>query len=398
MNLPTNKFFFLAAKPQLLIFFLLLAFVSCLQAQSASEKRQELEDLRSQIEQKKKNIQQAESNKKDIQADLMQAEKEISYIGRRLHIIRNDYELQEARWRELQVVKVARENALDKEQQRLGELLREVYKLDRYGDIRLILNQESPALFSRMMTYHDYFSRQRIEQIKRVKTRLDELDKAQHALSLQSSALERLKYKREQELAKLGRMKAQKQVVLDEIRLKINSEGQHLTRLLENEHALKNIIKSLTDLLSDIPKSSASIKSFVQLKGRLPWPSAGKIATRFGSTRGDSGKLWTGVVIGSKRGHDVTAIARGRVAFSDWLRGYGLLLIMDHGDGYMSLYGHNESVYKDTGEWVEPGEVIASIGDSGGQNRTGLYFEIRHDGKPVNPVKWCASGKPPVSG
>jgi len=397
LNLPTNKFFFLAAKSQLLIFFFLLAFISSLQAQSASEKRQELKDIRSQIEQKKKNIQQAESDEKDIQTDLMQAEKEISYIGRRLHIIRNDYELQEVRWRELQAVKVARENALDKEQQRLGELLREVYKMDRYGDVRLILNQESPALFSRMMTYHDYFSRQRIEQIKRVKTRLEELEKAQHALSLQSSTLERLKYKREEELAKLGRMKEQKQIVLNNIRENINSEGQHLSQLLKNERALKNILKSLTDLLSDIPKSSASIKSFVQLKGKLPWPSAGEIATRFGSARGNSGKRWSGVVIGVDRGHDVTAIARGRVAFSDWLRGYGLLLIMDHGDGYMSLYGHNESVYKDTGEWVEPGEVIASVGDSGGQNRTGLYFEIRHDGKPVNPVKWCASSKPPVS-
>jgi len=395
--LLTNKLS-LMVKSRLLITIILFACVSSLYAQSASEKRQELDKIRSQIAEKKATIRQAESKEKDIQTDLMQAEKEISYIGRRLHIIRKDYELQEARWRELQAVKVAREKALDREQQRLGELLREVYKMDRYGDIRLILNQESPALFSRMMTYHNYFRRQRIEQIKRVKVKLDELVTAQHALSLQSSTLERLKYKQEGELAKLGRMKEQKQLVLEEIRESIDSEGQHLAELLKNEQTLKNIIKSLTDMLSDITKSSASIKSFAQLKGSLPWPSTGRIATHFGSARGDSGKRWTGVVIGSERGHDVTAVARGRVAFSDWLRGYGLLLIMDHGDGYMSLYGHNESVYKDTGEWVESGEVIASVGDSGGQSRTGLYFEIRHDGKPVNPVKWCATGKPPASG
>lgn len=375
----------------------LLFFAAPLQAegQGAAEKREQLKDIRSQIKQTEQTLQQAESEKRDIQSDLMQAEKEISYIGRRLHIIRKDYELQETRWRELQAVKISREEALETEQRRLAELLRSAYKIDRHGDVRLILNQEDPALFSRMMTYHDYFSRQRIEQIKRVRQRLADLEKAQHALQLQTRALQRLTYKQEQELAKLGRMKEQKQLALDEIRQSIDSEGEQLTQLRKDEQALKKILKSLTDLLSDIPRSATSVKSFAQYKGKLPWPSIGSIATRFGAARGDSGKRWSGVVINSERGSDVIAVARGRVAFSDWLRGYGLLLIMDHGDGYMSLYGHNESVFKDTGEWVEPGEVIASVGDSGGQNTPGLYFEIRHDGKPVNPVKWCATSRPP---
>jgi septal ring factor EnvC (AmiA/AmiB activator) len=387
------------AKP-LALLVVMLAMSAPLQArtQDANEKREQLKNIRSQIQQTEQTLQQAKTQKQDIQSDLMQAEKEISYIGRRLHIIRKDYELQEKRWRELQAVKLSREEALDIEQQRLGELLRSAYKIDRHGDIRLILNQESPALFSRMMTYHDYFGRQRIAQIKRVNQRIEELEKAQHALQLQTRTLERLTYKQEQELAKLGRMKQQKQLALDDIRKSIDSEGKQLSQLRKDEQSLKNILKSLTDLLSDIPKSATSIKSFSQYKGELPWPSAGKIATRFGSARGDSGKRWSGVVISSQRGSEVIAVARGRVAFSDWLRGYGLLLIMDHGDGYMSLYGHNESVFKDTGEWVEPGEVIASVGDSGGQNRPGLYFEIRHDGKPVNPVKWCATSSPPRNG
>jgi septal ring factor EnvC (AmiA/AmiB activator) len=249
-----------------------------------------------------------------------------------------------------------------------------------------------------MMTYHDYFSRQRVEQIQRVKFRLAELEKARHALALQSSTLERLQLKQEEELARLEAIRQQKQLTLDEIRKNIDSEGQELSQLLKDERALKSILKSLTDLLSDIPRSVASVKPFGEQRGGLPWPIAGELTTRFGSARGDSGKRWSGVIIGAQRGADVTAIARGRVAFSDWLRGYGLLLIMDHGDGYMSLYGHNESVYKDTGEWVESGEVIASVGDSGGQHRTGLYFEIRHEGKPENPIKWCANGKPPTSG
>lgn len=362
------------------------------------EQKQQLEKIQSEIKKTQQTIQKAEVQEKDIQTDLRQAEKEISYIGRRLHIIRNDYELQEQRWRELQSVKVARQKALEEEQRHLGELLRSVYRMDRHGDLRLVLNQENPALISRMMTYHGYFTRQRVEQIEKVKFRLAELEKAEHALALQSSTLERLKFKREEELAKLAIMKEQKQLVLEDIRRNIHEEGEQLTQLLKDEKSLKKILRSLSDLLRDIPTSVQKVKKFPQLKGKLPWPSGGKLVTRFGSARGDSGKPWSGVVIGTERGHDVAAIARGRVAFSDWLRGYGLLIIMDHGDGYMSLYGHNESVYKDTGEWVESGEIIASVGDSGGQSKTGLYFEIRHDGKPVNPVKWCANGKPPASG
>ena len=383
-------------KQRLLLALLLFFSSSLLLAEGVDQRKERLEEIRTQIKKKQQRLEQAEHQKRDIQEELKQAEKEISYIGRRLHIIRQDYELQETRWRELQGVKLVRQQALESAQQRLGELLRNVYRIDRHGDIRMILNQEDPALFSRMLTYHSYFSRQRIEQIERVQFRLDELAKAEHALALQSSALARLQHKREDELARLATMKQQKQLALDDIRRDIDSEGKQLSQLRKDERALKRILKSLTDLLSDIPGSVTNVKSFGQLKGQLPWPSGGKLTTRFGTARGDSGKRWSGVIIGTQRGDDVRAIARGRVAFSDWLRGYGLLLILDHGDGYMSLYGHNESVYKDTGEWVESGQVIASVGDSGGQHHTGLYFEIRRDGKPINPVKWCLNGKPPV--
>ena len=383
-------------KQRLLLALLLFFSSSLLLAEGVDQRKERLEEIRTQIKKKQQRLEQAEHQKRDIQEELKQAEKEISYIGRRLHIIRQDYELQETRWRELQGVKLVRQQALESAQQRLGELLRNVYRIDRHGDIRMILNQEDPALFSRMLTYHSYFSRQRIEQIERVQFRLDELAKAEHALALQSSALARLQHKREDELARLATMKQQKQLALDDIRRDIDSEGKQLSQLRKDERALKRILKSLTDLLSDIPGSVTNVKSFGQLKGQLPWPSGGKLTTRFGTARGDSGKRWSGVIIGTQRGDDVRAVARGRVAFSDWLRGYGLLLILDHGDGYMSLYGHNESVYKDTGEWVESGQGIASVGDSGGQHHTGLYFEIRRDGKPINPVKWCLNGKPPV--
>mgnify|MGYP001812748126 FL=1 len=215
-------------KQRLLLALLLFFSSSLLLAEGVDQRKERLEEIRTQIKKKQQRLEQAEHQKRDIQEELKQAEKEISYIGRRLHIIRQDYELQETRWRELQGVKLVRQQALESAQQRLGELLRNVYRIDRHGDIRMILNQEDPALFSRMLTYHSYFSRQRIEQIERVQFRLDELAKAEHALALQSSALARLQHKREDELARLATMKQQKQLALDNIRRDIDSEGKQL--------------------------------------------------------------------------------------------------------------------------------------------------------------------------
>jgi septal ring factor EnvC (AmiA/AmiB activator) len=125
----------------------------------------------------------------------------------------------------------------------------------------------------------------------------------------------------------------------------------------------------------------------------LRWPAQGHLAKRFGTLRGNSGLKWQGVLIEAPEGGQVRAVSQGRVAFSDWMRGFGLLLIIDHGDGYMTLYGHNQALYKEVGEWVDSGEVVASLGASGGQTQAGLYFEIRHNGQPVNPLGWC-TGKP----
>lgn len=362
------------------------------------EHREKLRQLRQQIQQTQQTIRQAEGEMGGVQQTLMQAEKEISHIGRRLHIIRKDYALQQKHHEKLQVAVEERQNGLDVEQQKLGALLRSAFLMDRHGDIRLLLNQQSPALFSRMISYHEYFNRQRIAQIDRVNKKLADLAAARHELNLQTSALQRLKSKREQQLARLERFKEQKQGVLARIVDSIKDDSGLLSQLRKDEQSLKDILKSLTDLLSDIPLGVDRKKTFSSLRGKLLWPSSGQLTTRFGSQRGTTGKTWSGVVIGAERGQDVKAVARGRVAFSDWLRGYGLLVIIDHGDDYMSLYGHNESVFKDTGEWVEAGDIIASVGDSGGQTQSGLYFEIRKGGKPLNPVRWCSGKVPPRHG
>ncbi len=357
--------------------------------------REKLENLRRQIQTTQQSIKQAHGTKDDLQTALMGTEKEISRINRRLGIIHQDYDLQQARLGQLEEETGKRQAALAIERQALADLMRRAYRMERYGDIHMLLNQENPALFARMITYHGYFSRQRIRQIDRVNQRLDELAKAQHAASLQAATLARLRSQQEQQQLRLEHLKEQKREALRRILADIDSGTGALDRLKKDEKALRAVLESLTDLLSDIPSAADRGENFASMKGKLKWPSIGRLIRYYGAQRGNSGKRWSGVVIGARQGNDVRAVAHGRVAFSDWLRGYGLLIIIDHGDDYMSLYGHNESVFKDTGEWVEAGDVIASVGDSGGQDQVGLYFEIRKGGKPLNPILWYATKEPP---
>lgn len=377
---------------------ILILTASAAGARDVSERQAELEVIKSEITRASENIRRDTRLKGDVEGALEAAERKISIIGRKLHIIRNDYVIQSERLVELQQEMDRRRTLLNREQQKLAEIVRSAFMMNRHGGLRMLLDQEDPALFSRMMTYHEYFKRQRIRQIDVVNRHIDELASASHAVELQTRALARLQAQREKELAEMEQVKAEREQALARINRNLDEQGSQLARLRKDESALTAIIRSLAELLSDIPAGSERDKRFEQRKGALSWPSTGRLVARFGTPRGNSGKKWSGVVINTERGSPVTAIARGRVAFSDWLRGYGLLVIIDHGDDYMSLYGHNESVFKDTGEWVEGGDVIASVGDSGGQPQTGLYFEIRKKGVPQNPVRWCATDKPPSSG
>ena len=159
--------------------------------------------------------------------------------------------------------------------------------------------------------------------------------------------------------------------------------------MLANEKQLERVLNVITESMPEILTEPGEHKAFASLKGKLYWPALGTVRALFGKPRKVAKIKWNGVIIKARRGNNVRAISHGRVAYADWLRGYGLLIIIDHGDGYMSLYGHNEDIRKETGDWVEEGEIIGSVGNTGGQAKTGLYFEIRHNGKPTNPKIWC---------
>jgi septal ring factor EnvC (AmiA/AmiB activator) len=170
------------------------------------------------------------------------------------------------------------------------------------------------------------------------------------------------------------------------LQTRLRQEGTEMQRLAMEEEDLARLIRELTSILSDYPISSE--EPFSSFKGRLTWPVAGRLMHEFGQPRAGGGVNWNGVVLAAPRGREVRTIYHGRVVFADWLAGLGLLVIIDHGEGYMTLYGYNESILTSAGDWVAPGDVIATVGDSGGQQQASLYFEIRKGTQPVNPRGW----------
>ena len=162
-----------------------------------------------------------------------------------------------------------------------------------------------------------------------------------------------------------------------------------MKKLVANEQLLQQLLKEIRKIMPTMLTEIDKRETFGKRRGRLRWPAIGKVKKLFGKPRQAANVKWNGVLIPGKEGNNVRAISHGRVAYADWLRGYGMLIIIDHGDGYMTLYGYNQALYKETGDWVEEGEIVATVGRSGGQKKSGLYFEVRVKGQPSNPAKWC---------
>jgi septal ring factor EnvC (AmiA/AmiB activator) len=190
------------------------------------------------------------------------------------------------------------------------------------------------------------------------------------------------------QVAALAASREERRVLVAKLDAGINDAGAEIARLKGEERRLAELVVQLGELMAGFPVETD--EPFVRLKGKLAWPIQGKITGNYGQLRGDGPVRWNGVLLEAAAGTPVRAVYHGRVAFADWLPGLGLLIIVDHGGGYMSLYGHNEALLKESGDWVEPGESIAQVGDTGGQSRPALYFEIRQNGEPVNPHPWIA--------
>lgn len=357
-------------------------------ADPLSAKTGELEKLKSRIQALRHDLEAEQGRKDTLRGQLRDIEKRIGTLSLALKKTSRELRRQQHRLAELNRDKARHQAELDRQRDRLAQQVRAAYGIGRQGYLKLLLNQQDPSAVSRNLVYYDYFNRARVARITAVSTELDHIKTLERDIARQMQTLDQLNERRRREQDSLRGQRRARGLVLAKVNARIETKDQELARLLDNQHQLESVIQRLRNVLSDIPEG-VDIQPFDRLKGRLRWPVQGTVVRHFGAPR-QLGKLkWQGVLIGARPGTDVHAVYHGRVAFADWLRGYGLLVIIDHGNGYMSLYGHNQSISKEAGDWVETGEVIATVGNSGGNDRPGLYFEIRHNGVPRNPVLWC---------
>ena len=357
------------------------------------EKHQkDLAELRKRIKGLSQSI-EAERGKMDqFRHDLREVENNIGQVSLKLRIIEGNLKRQQKLLSSLYEREKSQSAVLADHQQLLSRQIRAAYAMGRQERIKVILNQEDPALLGRMLKYHDYLSEERAKRITTIKEILSRLEETRETIGAEETRLKALREKVVSRKSELEKVKEARKKVLAQLKKKITGNDKELARLKRDAKDLKKLIASLQDALADIPAQEVQQKPFKSLKRKLPWPTKGKIAAGFGSPR-KTGVKWDGVYINAKEGQDVKAVHHGRVAYADWLRGFGLLLIIDHGNGYMSLYGHNQSLFKEVGEWVEAGEPIAQVGVSGGQSKSGIYFGIRKKGKALNPAAWCKPSK-----
>ena len=371
------------------LFVLLLALPSFAQetgGELAKIKERELEQVRDKISDLKKSLDRSASDRDRLTAELQEAEVEISEKRIRLKELQRERDFSARRKAELDAQLVRREAELDEESRELATQVRAAYMSGSQEKIKLLLNQRDPATIGRLMAYYGYLSEYRSENIEVVTAAIRDLAQLHSQVAAEEARIAELAKARYDELSKLCLAQDKRKILLASLKEKISGQGREVERLAAQEKDLTRLIAELTSILSDYPISSEA--PFTTHKGRLTWPVAGKLTHDFGQPRVAGQLKWNGVVLAAPRGKEVRSVYHGRVEFADWLAGMGLLVIVNHGEGYMTLYGYNETTLKTTGDWVAPGEVIATVGDSGGQAQPGLYFEIRKGTQPINPRQW----------
>ncbi len=296
----------------------------------------------------------------------------------------------------------------------LSDQVRAAYAVGQKARLKLMLSQQDPASSSRIMVYYDYFNKARLAKLAFVEASVKRLDLLSQQKKKDTELLEKSLAQKKVEQVTLDSTRKERNALLLQLNSDFSSNEQRLAHLKESENNLVELVDSLdieeddlvfegdqniessADVDIEMPNDepSAVVATFPKvtgdfstLKGKLPLPVVGHLASTFGSQRSQG--ISNGILIAANEGTDIRAVTKGRVVYAGNLQGYGLLMIVEHGEEFMTLYAFNQSLYKKKGDWVDAGEVIASVGQSGGRSQPGLYFEIRKKGKPIDPLAWC---------
>ncbi len=371
----------------LAILFSCTPFSLALADSDANDRVEQLQKLRGNIKQLQKTLLQDKGEKNELVQQLRKIEVQVGGVSNRIRKLNKKNKLMEKKLSQLQADYKKQAENLSGQKDILSKQVVAAYAMGRQEYLKLLLNQHDPAMVARTFVYYDYLNEARTEKIDQVTLRLQNLVNLKREINSQLELISKNKKSLMAEKQSLNKTRRVREKLLTEIQKRIKNQGSKLKGMQLDEKQLLTLVQELQNALSDIPAQLSS--DIRKQKGKMKLPVKGYVAKRFGSSKGSGQSRWKGVFIKAKEGNNVRSFSHGRVVFSDWFKGLGLLMIVDHGDGYMSLYGHNQSLFKDAGDWVDAGDIIAAVGNTGGNRDSGLYFEIRVNGKPQDPIAWC---------
>ncbi|MBL8382063.1 MAG: peptidoglycan DD-metalloendopeptidase family protein [Burkholderiales bacterium] len=363
----------------------------------------DLRELRGRIDALKRDIERTEGDRAEAADSLKASERAISEANRALRDLAEQKRAGELELQDLGRRSRALGESAATQGARLSRLIHDEYVKHQSGYVKMFFSGENPAAAAREIHYASYVSRAQARLIEGLRANLAELQRLAAAARDKTAQLAEIEARQRAEREQLARESAARKKVLTRLATQIRTQRQEVSTLERNEKRLTELIERLARLAvpkpapaparkgaarDDRPPESGFAGAFATLRGKLRLPAKGELAGRFGMPREGGGTTWKGVFIRAGAGEDVRSVAPGRVVFADWMRGFGNLIIVDHGDDYLSIYGNNETLFRQAGEAVAGGDAIARVGNSGGSAETGLYFELRHQGKPFDPLGW----------
>jgi len=354
---------------------------------AAKSKSKELSEISRLIESLKKDLSQDRNVKSNLNKKLVSTQSRLNHVSSKLDSINTDLSKKKSEATALQVELNRYKNKLSNQQTVLATQVRNSFYMSRYNYADTLLSQKDPSEIQRALTLHKYLASARVDLIHDLNNNIQAVQSNKVTMLQRASTLQSLLVEQKYERKKLLNTKLANQKRIGQLNKTIVTKREKLSKLVAAKHNLEKIIKNLQHV--ETTNIAVGDKAFGKLEGMFPWPVNGRLQEHYGSDIDQSGLKSTGVLIATNADQTVRAISKGKVVFANWMQGFGLMMIIDHGNNYMSLYGNNKNFYKKQGDTVELGEIITTVGNSGIPDQTGLYFEIRHKGIPVNPERWC---------
>lgn len=375
--------------PLLLCLVLALPAGLAAEAPAAAKEQKELARVRARIQALQSRLEKDRDRRDELQVELEDIEKSITRSQQQLRDLREQIEAQQRKAETTRSERAAAQAALEEQRQALGRQLRAAYVIGQSGQLKLLLNQEGAQKVGRVLTYYDYLNRARGKRIQSIFAQLDFVRAIEEKLRADLDGLTELKQEQQDALAALEKTRGERNRTIRRLADRIADTLDELKQAEASEQQIQALIQNLKDVLADIPVDLGD-KAFAQQRGKLPWPLRGKLLANFGQAKAGGKFSWKGLWIAADEGDPVRAVARGRVAYAGWMQRYGLIAILEHENGYYTLYGHLQRVPRSEGEWVNAGETLALAGNTGGYDQHGVYFEVRKGREALNPGEWLS--------